>query len=123
MKRCFFERKHILPLVTGPCAKAFKEFPRKKEWRLSCPAYLDFLTTNASGVGTATFSEKKKLFYRQAVPVMQSLNQVCQMVYFQTENLGKFWRVSQWKTLIYFMGIWSFYNDLVYFMSIWYIFW
>jgi hypothetical protein len=37
------------------------------------------------------------------------LDQGCQMVYFQTENrnLGKFWRVFQWKMLVYFRDIWS----------------
>jgi hypothetical protein len=31
------------------------------------------------------------------------------MVYFQTQNpnLGKFWRVLQWKMLVYFIAIWS----------------
>jgi hypothetical protein len=31
------------------------------------------------------------------------------MVYFQTNNtnLGEFWRVLQWKMLVYLMGIWS----------------
>jgi hypothetical protein len=47
--------------------------------------------------------------------------------YFQTKdpNLGKFWRVLQWKMLVYFMRIWSilrqiglFYAHLVYFMVI-----
>jgi hypothetical protein len=35
--------------------------------------------------------------------------QGCQMVCFQTENpkLGKFWRVLQWKMLVYFMDTWS----------------
>jgi hypothetical protein len=50
---------------------------------------------------------------------------------FQTKNpdLGKFWRVLQWKMLLYFMGIWpilrlfgTFSGHLVYFMAIWYIF-
>jgi hypothetical protein len=33
--------------------------------------------------------------------------QGCQMVYFQTKNphLGKFWRVLQWKMLVYFVAI------------------
>jgi hypothetical protein len=33
----------------------------------------------------------------------------CQVVYFQTKNpiLGKFCRLLQWKTLVYFMDIWS----------------
>jgi hypothetical protein len=53
------------------------------------------------------------------------------MVCFQTKNsnLGKFWRVLQWKILEYFMIIWSilqlleiFYGHLVYFVVIWYIF-
>jgi hypothetical protein len=55
----------------------------------------------------------------------------CQMVCFQTKspNLGKFWRVFQWKMLVYFMAIWSismpfglFHGHLVYLMAIWYIF-
>jgi hypothetical protein len=35
--------------------------------------------------------------------------QGCQMVCFQTKNtkLVKFWRVLQWKLLVYFMDIWS----------------
>jgi hypothetical protein len=49
-------------------------------------------------------------------------NQGCQMVYFQTKNpnLGKLWRVLQWKMLLYFMSIWYillqigiFYGDLI----------
>jgi hypothetical protein len=45
-------------------------------------------------------------------------NQGCQMIYFQTKNpnLGKFWRVLQWK-----MSVYVFYEHLVslYFMDIW----
>jgi hypothetical protein len=53
------------------------------------------------------------------------------MVYFQTKNrnLGTFWRVLQWKMLVYFMDIWSIllqfdkvYVHLVYFVLILYIF-
>jgi hypothetical protein len=35
-------------------------------------------------------------------------DQGCQMVCFQTKNtnLGQFWRVLQWKMLVYFMAIW-----------------
>jgi hypothetical protein len=53
----------------------------------------------------------------------------CQMVCFQTPphpqkiKLGKFWRVLQWKILVYFKPIWStlllleiFYGHLVYFV-------
>jgi hypothetical protein len=34
------------------------------------------------------------------------LNKSCQIVCFQTKNpnLGKFWRVLQWKMLVYFMA-------------------
>jgi hypothetical protein len=41
-----------------------------------------------------------------------SRNQGCQMVYFQSQNpnLGKFWRSSDWKMLIYFMAIWNTYS-------------
>jgi hypothetical protein len=57
-------------------------------------------------------------------------NQGCQMAYFQAKNpnLGKFWRILQWKLLVYFTDIWYilwtfgiFYGHLVYFMDIWYI--
>jgi hypothetical protein len=36
-------------------------------------------------------------------------DQGCQMVCFQTKNpnMGKFWRVLQWKMLVHFMDIWS----------------
>jgi hypothetical protein len=53
------------------------------------------------------------------------------MVCFQTKNpnFGKFWRVLQWKILVYFMSIWTFlgpleisYGHLVYFVVIMYIF-
>jgi hypothetical protein len=55
----------------------------------------------------------------------------CQMVYFQTKNpnLGIFWRILQWKMLVYFVDIWCilhrfsiFYAHWVYFVVIWYIF-
>jgi hypothetical protein len=59
-------------------------------------------------------------------------DQGCQMVYFQTQNpnLDKFWRVLQWKMLVYFMALLSIlrpfgiflYGHLVFFMAIWYIF-
>jgi hypothetical protein len=53
------------------------------------------------------------------------------MVCLQTKNpnLGKFWRVLQWKMLVYFMDTRSilrsfviFYGHLVYFVVIWHIF-
>jgi hypothetical protein len=56
------------------------------------------------------------------------MEQGCQMVCFQTKNpnLGKFWRVLQWKILVYFKTVWSillsfeiFYGHLVYFMYVW----
>jgi hypothetical protein len=51
------------------------------------------------------------------------------MVCFQTKNknLGTFWRVLQWRMLVYFKDIWSilrpfdiFYSHLKYFIVIWY---
>jgi hypothetical protein len=58
--------------------------------------------------------------------------QGCQLVHFQTKksHLGKFWRVLQWKILVYFIAIWSilrsigiFYDHLVwYVVVVWYIF-
>jgi hypothetical protein len=59
-------------------------------------------------------------------------SQRCQMVYFQTKNtnLGKFWKVLQWKMFGIFRAIMStlqpnglFYGDLVHFVVIWYILW
>jgi hypothetical protein len=50
----------------------------------------------------------------------------CQMIYFQAKNsnLGTFWRVLQWKMLVYciLQPFEIFYGDLVYFVVIWYIF-
>jgi hypothetical protein len=57
--------------------------------------------------------------------------QGCQMVCFQNKNpnLGKFWRVLQWKILVYFTTIRSIlrpleinYCHLLYFVVVWYIF-
>jgi hypothetical protein len=59
-----------------------------------------------------------------------TLHQGCQIVHFQTKdsNLGKYWRVLQWKMLIYFISIWYslrtfgiVFGHLVYFLVIWYI--
>jgi hypothetical protein len=66
-----------------------------------------------------------------------TLQQGCQMAYFQTKNpnLGEFWRVLQWNELVYFTAIWSilqhfciFYGHLVnlwsfgIFIVIWYFY-
>jgi hypothetical protein len=42
-------------------------------------------------------------------------NQGCQTAYFRTKNpdLGKFWRVLQWKVLVYCVSIWSIFGYLV----------
>jgi hypothetical protein len=57
-------------------------------------------------------------------------NQGCQMACFQTKNpnLGKIFRVSDWKMLIYFMAIWNilwifgiFCDHSVHIVLIWYI--
>jgi hypothetical protein len=47
------------------------------------------------------------------------------MACFQTKNpdLGKFWRVLQWKMLVYFMAIWSILLPFGIFVAIWYILW
>jgi hypothetical protein len=37
--------------------------------------------------------------------------------------LGKFLKVLQWKMMVYFIAIWSFYGHLVYFTAIWSILW
>jgi preprotein translocase subunit SecY len=60
--------------------------------------------------------------------LLSCLKQGCQMVYFETNyrSLGTFWRVLQWKMLVYFMDIWSilrplhkFYGHLLYFVAMW----
>jgi hypothetical protein len=57
--------------------------------------------------------------------------QGCQMVCFQTKNpnFGKFWRVLEWKMMVYFIDSWSIlrsfvlvYGHWVQFVVIWYIF-
>jgi hypothetical protein len=57
-----------------------------------------------------------------AAAVKTCPKQGCQMACFQT-NLGKFWRVLQWKMLVCFMVIWSIYSHLVYFGATWYYLW
>jgi hypothetical protein len=56
------------------------------------------------GAFSAQSCRKHRACSTQTVP-----EQGCQMVYFQAKNrdLGKFWRVSQWKMLVHFMVIWS----------------
>jgi hypothetical protein len=46
------------------------------------------------------------------------------MANFQTKipNLGKFWRVLQWKMLEYFMVIWFIFRPFGFFLDIWYIY-
>jgi hypothetical protein len=64
------------------------------------PILVALVTTNA---GLKQLSWKYGNFYA----VGQHSLQGCQMVCFQTKNpnLGKFWRVFQWKSLVYFMII------------------
>jgi hypothetical protein len=78
------------------------------------------------------FSSRKsqKLFFHHFYDFLTS-DRGCQMVYCQTKNssLDTFWRVLQWKMLMYFKDIWSillpfdiFYDHLVYFVVIWLVF-
>jgi hypothetical protein len=84
-------------------------------------------------------SLKKTLFHKclvhhkktHNIDAAVAQNKGCQMVYFQTKNhyLGNFWRVLQWKMLVYFTAIWPilqqfriFCDHLAYFMVIWYSF-
>jgi hypothetical protein len=60
-----------------------------------------------------------------AVTNWMGLLQGCQMAFFQTQNpnLCKFWRVLQWKMLVYFTASWSILWPFgIYFMVVWYIF-
>jgi hypothetical protein len=87
----------------------------------------------AMGYGLGEFSRPHlvTLPERERSTQRSLVSQGCQMVCFQIKNpnLGKFWRVLQWKILAYFMTIWPslrslkiFYGHLVYFVVIWYIF-
>jgi hypothetical protein len=51
--------------------------------------------------------------------------QGCQMVYFQTknQNLCNFWRVLQWKMVVYLNKIWSVLQPFGIFIYNWYILW
>jgi hypothetical protein len=62
------------------------------------------LATLVTLVRTGSLPERWRSHY-----FFDSREQGCQMAYFQTKNpnLGKFWRVLQWKMLIYFVAIWS----------------
>jgi hypothetical protein len=47
--------------------------------------------------------------YESLTFLLPYIHQGCQVVYFHTKNpnLGKFWRVLQWKMLEYFMAVWN----------------
>jgi hypothetical protein len=62
---------------------------------------------NTADAGQAHYIGKAIYFIqRNSSP---GLSQGCQMVCFLTKNpnLGKFWRVLQWKRMGYFMDTWS----------------
>jgi hypothetical protein len=64
--------------------------------------------------------EQKVQEYAKNSPIISTKKdyaQGCQMVCFQTKNpnLGKFWRVSQWKMMVYFMDTWSILRSFVIF--------
>jgi hypothetical protein len=43
-------------------------------------------------------------------------------IFNQNPNLGKFWKVLQWKMLVFLLPFCLFYGQMVYLMDIWYIF-
>jgi hypothetical protein len=58
-----------------------------------------------------------------AIGLKQRQVQGCQMVCFQTidPNLGKFWRILQWKMLVYFIDPWSILRFFCYILwTFWY---
>jgi hypothetical protein len=72
--------------------------------------------------GDGRQQEKKReiatpLFFLSQFFLACVFDQGCQMVCFQTRNpnLGKFWRVSQWKMMVYFMETWSLLQSFVIF--------
>jgi hypothetical protein len=69
-----------------------------------------------------TFFEASAVFAR-ILRWIDGWRQGCQMVYFQNKNsnLGKFWKVLQWKMLVFLWSLGLFYGYLVYFVAIWYI--
>jgi hypothetical protein len=80
-------------------------------WLSSVTHYNQWLQGgSADGKGqTPFFATVKKPVSAAALRKKHNFTRVqgCQMVYFQTENanFGTFWRVSQWKILVYFMAI------------------
>jgi hypothetical protein len=92
---------------------------------LMCKIYIE--CGNFLEMKPILFSKLGWILFRNLIPPFQG----CQMVCFQTKNpnLGKFWRVLQWKMMVYFIDTWSilrsfiiFYGHLVQFVAIWYIF-
>jgi hypothetical protein len=80
---------------------------------------------------SATLSKHERCHSKQNLLAGPCHTRGCQMAYFKTKNpnLGKFWRVLQWKMLVYLLAIWSilrpfgiFCDHLVHFAFIWYIF-
>jgi hypothetical protein len=59
--------------------------------------------------------QKQDFYVHSWLVVFSPPGQGCQMVCFHTKNpnLGTFWRVLQWKMLVYFMDTWSILRSIV----------
>jgi hypothetical protein len=97
---------------------------------------IDSLITNVAHcarIPTWTCGRLKRSKYKKASLCKCIVSIECwQIAYFQTKtsNLGKFWKVLQYKMLVFFMAnlsiLWPngiFYGQMVYFMAKWYILW
>jgi hypothetical protein len=103
---------------------------RKKSWK----KFLIFSNFHFwCRVKQATVEFFLLLYFRFKAPlphVITSSSGVARWFLFkpQNPNLGKFWRLLDWKILMYFMAIWNilqtfwiFYRHFGYFITIWYI--
>jgi hypothetical protein len=85
--------KPKIPICFNVSLKAWKHLPQRENiWCL--------MSTASRGVETWIEPRQPGVLFQAGG---------CQMVYFKTKNrnLGTFWRVLQWKMLVYYVDIWS----------------
>jgi hypothetical protein len=113
----FFPRNdHVFSTTIPIC-----NYNNKRQFLLVMYVLLHVCTYTLFAASVVEFKVNKNLFLN---PIRCRRKQGCQMAYFQTQNtnLGKFWRVLQWKMFVYLWPFGIFYGHLVYFMVIWYRF-
>jgi hypothetical protein len=109
-----FSQSHLVTLVGT--TTGFKNCPLDFEFKGVAERSIVWQPRISSKPGRSRKVSKAELQFSSRKPFSfkdgsrrSSPPQGCQMVYFQTKNpnLGKLWRVLEWKRLVYFMVHWK----------------